>query len=223
LSKAPRLYLITDRQATGGRPLPEVVAAALGGIADSGLPASEVAVQLREKDLGGRALVDLAARLRAVTTAAGVALYVNDRIDVALAVGADGVHLGGGSLAVAAAARVARGMAIAVSAHAPEEIAALAAAQGEQGESIRPAFALLGPIFDTPSKRGYGPPLGTGALAAAARAGLPLVAVGGLGPEHVRAALAAGAHGVACIRAVMAAENPARAVGTFCQQLNFQR
>jgi thiamine-phosphate pyrophosphorylase len=216
--RAPRLYLITDRHATGGRPLPEVVAAALRGVADSDLPPGEVAVQLREKDLSGGALTALARALRAVTSAAGVALYVNDRIDVALAVAADGVHLAGGSLAVATAARVAPGLAIAVSAHAPAEVAALAAAEGD-----RPAFALLGPIRDTPSKRRYGPPLGTGALAAAARAGLPIVAVGGLGPEHVRAAVAAGARGVACIRAVMAADDPARAVGTFCQQLKSLR
>jgi thiamine-phosphate pyrophosphorylase len=210
----PRLYLITDRQATGGRPLADVVAAALRGVAGSGLPPDRVAVQLREKDLSGRALTALARTLRAITAAAGVGLYVNDRIDVALAVGADGVHLGGGSLDAGAAARVAPGLAIAVSAHGAEEIASLHAAAGG-----RLAFALLGPIRDTPSKRRFGAPLGTAAISAAARAGLPIVAVGGIGPAHVRETIAAGAHGVACIRAVMAAGDPALSVGTFCQQL----
>jgi thiamine-phosphate pyrophosphorylase len=210
----PRLYLITDRQATGGRPLADVVAAALGGVAGSGLPAAEVAVQLREKDLSGRALADLARPLRAITAAAGVALYVNDRVDVALAVGADGVHLGGGSLDVGAAARVGPELAIAVSAHGAEEVAALQAAAG-----ARVAFALLGPIRDTPSKRRFGAPLGADAITAAARAGIPVIAVGGLAPAHVRAVLAAGAQGVACIRAVMAADDPAFVVGKFCEEL----
>jgi thiamine-phosphate pyrophosphorylase len=216
LAAAPRLYLITDRQTTGGRPLAGLVAQALGGIAGSGLAPADVAVQLREKDLSGRALTELARELRAVTAAAGVALYVNDRIDVALAVGADGVHLGETSLDLATAARVAGGLAIAASAHAPAEVTALRSAGGG-----RAAFALLGPIFDTPSKRRFGAPLGTAAIGEAARAGLPVVAVGGIGPDRVRALRAAGAHGVACIRAVMEASDPAATVRTFCQELNF--
>lgn len=212
--RAPRLTLITDRHATGGRPLADVVAAALRGISAGGLAPADVAVQLREKDLEGRALADLGRALRAVTTAAGAALYINDRIDVALAVGADGVHLGGGSLDVATAARVAPDLALAVSVHAPAEVAALRAA----GDRV--AFALLGPVRDTPSKRRYGPPLGNAAVTEAARAGIPVVAVGGIEPEHVRALCAAGAHGVACIRAVMAAADPSKVVATFCQELS---
>jgi len=212
-SPAPRLYLITDRHAASGRPLADVVAAALRGI-PGGTPPGQVAVQLREKDLSGLALAELARALRAVTAAAGVGLWINDRVDVALAVGADGVHLGGHSMDVAAAARVGPGLAIGVSAHAPSEVAALAAAAGG-----RLAFALLGPIHDTPSKRAYGPPLGIAAVTAAARAGTPIVAVGGIAPAHVRDLLAAGAHGVACIRAVMAAPDAAIPVGAFCQQL----
>jgi thiamine-phosphate pyrophosphorylase len=137
---------------------------------------------------------------------------------VALAVGADGVHLGGDSLDVAAAARVAGALGIAVSAHGADDVAAIAAAAGD-----RVAFALLGPIHDTPSKRAFGPPLGLAAVTAAARAGLAIVAVGGIGPEHVRALRGAGAHGVACIRAVMSAPDPLLAVEAFCQELTFAR
>ncbi|HVV48708.1 MAG TPA: thiamine phosphate synthase, partial [Polyangia bacterium] len=90
--RPPRLYLVTDRAATGGRPLVAVVEQGLAGIAGSGLDPAEVAVQLREKDLDGRALTELARALRAATAAVGARLYVNDRIDVALAVGADGAH-----------------------------------------------------------------------------------------------------------------------------------
>ena len=211
---APRLYLITDRHATGGRPLVDVVAAALRGVAGSGLPPALVAVQLREKDLPGRALTELARGLRDVTAAAGVGLFINDLVDVALAVGADGVHLSGTSLDAATAAAIAPDLAIAVSVHAIAEVAALRAAAGD-----RIGFALLGPIRDTPSKRAFGPPLGDAAVTEAADTGLPIVAVGGLAPEHVRALRAAGAHGVACIRAVMAAPDPSAAAGAFCQEL----
>ena len=156
--RPPRLYIVTDRAATGNRPLVEVLARALGGIAGSGLAPGDVAVQLREKDLDGRALVELARPLRDVTAAAGVALYVNDRIDVALAVGADGVHLGGTSLSPADVRVLAPALAIAVSAH---RIADVEAGAGQA------SFAVFGPIRDTPSKRA----LRTAARPRAARRG----------------------------------------------------
>jgi thiamine-phosphate pyrophosphorylase len=199
----PRLYLVTDRQATGGRPLPAVVEAALRGIAGSGLAPHEVAVQLREKDLSGRALTELARALRDTTAAAGVRLFVNDRIDVALAVGADGVHLGGGSLRPADARAVAPTLTIAISAHGIDDV------RGAPGQV---AFAVFGPIHDTPSKRRYGPPVGLCALDAAARIGLPLIAIGGIDTERTPDLLRAGARGVACIRAVLAAGDPAAAL-----------
>lgn len=209
---------MTDRRATGDRPLVDVVTAALRGIEGSGLRPGDVAVQLREKDLGGRALTELGHSLRAATAAAGVALFVNDRVDVALAIGADGVQLAGTSLAAADVARIAPALSIGVSAHAAAEVAVLRASAGD-----RVAFAVLGPIKDTPSKRSYGPPLGMSVLADAARAGLPLIAIGGLDAGDVGRALAAGAHGVACIRAVMSSPDPAGAVNTFCSQLNVLR
>lgn len=200
----PRLYLVTDRHATGGRPLVDVVAAALGGIAGSGLVPDEVAVQLREKDLAGRALTDLARALREATAAAGVRLYVNDRIDVALAVGADGVHVGGQSLSPADARAIAPALAIAISAHRIDDLPA---------DSQPVAFAVFGPIYDTPSKRRYGPPVGAASLATAARVGMPLIAIGGIdSPERIGEVLRAGARGVACIRAVLAADDPAAAL-----------
>lgn len=213
-SRAPRLLLVTDRHAAGDRPLTEVVAAALRGIAGSGVRPADVAVQLREKDLSGQALTELARALRAITTAAGVALHVNDRVDVALAVGADGVQLTGTSLTADDVARIAPGLTIGVSTHAAAEVAALCAAGGD-----RVAFAVLGPIKDTPAKRRYGAPLGMGVVAEAARAGMPLIAIGGIDPGDVAGVLASGAHGVACIRAVMCAPDPAGAVNAFCSSL----
>jgi thiamine-phosphate pyrophosphorylase len=182
----------------------EVVGAALQGIAGSGLDPGHVAVQLREKDLGGRALTDLARPLREVTAAAGVQLFINDRIDVALAVRADGVHLGGTSLTAGEARAIAPGLCVAVSAHKAADVRTAAAAAA--------TFAVFGPIRDTPSKRRYGPPLGWGPLAEAAQLGTPLLAIGGVGVEDVAEALRSGAEGIACIRPVMEAADPAQAV-----------
>ena len=203
MGAAPRLYIITDRHATGGRPLADVVAAALS----AAVPRGEIAVQLREKDLEGGALTALARELRAVTAAAGAALYVNDRADVALAVGADGVHLGGGALAPADVARIAPDLPVAISAHAPADVA------GARAAGVR--FAVFGPVFETPSKAAYGSPLGLEPLRAAVASGLPLLALGGVSPARARECLAAGARGVACIRAVMGAPDPARTVCEF--------
>jgi thiamine-phosphate pyrophosphorylase len=195
----PRLYLVTDRAATGGRPLPDVVAAALAGARRGGLGPGEVAVQLREKDLQGRALRELAGTLREITRAAGVDLMINDRVDVAVAAGADGVHLSGTSLSPADARAVAPGLRLAMSAHAPADLDGLAGVVD---------FAVFGPIRDTPSKRRFGAPVGLAALAAAAALGIPLIAIGGLTAADAEAVFGAGARGLACIRPVMSAKNP---------------
>lgn len=205
---------MTDRRATAGRPLATVVEQALSGIGGSGLLPHEVAVQLREKDLSGRALVELARALRDATAAAGVKLLVNDRVDVALAVGADGVHLGGESLTPADARGIAPALAVGISAHGLDELRARAP---------HADFAFFGPIFDTPAKRRYGPPLGMDALTAATAIGVPLIAIGGIEPATVDGVLAAGARGVACIRAVMGAPDPAAAVAALARALSARR
>src|SRR5881397_925126 len=178
-SSLPRLILVTDRRATD-RDLLEVVEEAL----DAGLPA----VQLRDKDLPGRPLLALAERLREATSRRGALLLVNDRIDVALAVGADGVHLGGGSLPAEAARRlVGRAALIGVSTHAPGEAPAGA------------DFAFFGPVYETPSK---------GGAQGAARL---VLAIGGVTAARAPAVRAAGAAGAAVIRAILAAADPAAA------------
>jgi thiamine-phosphate pyrophosphorylase len=205
-SGAPRLYIVTDRAATGGRPLPAVIRAALAGAARGGLGGGAVAVQLREKDLGGRALRQMAGELRAITRGFGAALYVNDRIDVALAVEADGVHLAGTSLSAAEVGALAPRLRIAVSTHAPSDLERLNLSDAGSGGRI--AFAVFGPVRDTPSKRRYGPPVGLDAFRAAAGKGVPLLAIGGLSAQDVPAVVGAGASGLACIRAVMGADDP---------------
>ena len=189
------LYLITDRRQTAGRTLPAVVADALRG----GLRA----VQLREKDLDGCQLFKLAGELREITRKHGARLLINDRVDVALAVGADGVHLGKAGLPVSAARRVlGPGMLIGYSAHSLEE----ALQVQEDGAD----FVTLGPVYQTPSKAVYGEPLGLPAVAAAARTlTIPVFALGGVKAGSVDEILGAGIHGVALISAIIAATNPA--------------
>lgn len=200
---APRLYLVTDRHATAGRPLADVVRAALGGLPREARGA--VAVSLRAKDLEAKALLGLARELRALTREAGARLFVNDRVDVALAAQADGVHLGGRALSPADVARLAPGLAVAVSTHGRAEVDAAARAPNV-------AFAVFGPIWDTPSKRPYGPPVGIAALREAALGRLPLLALGGVTATRAPECLAAGAAGIACIRAVLEAPDPAEAL-----------
>jgi thiamine-phosphate pyrophosphorylase len=191
------VYLVTERRQTNGRALLDVVAAALdGGIR---------AVQLRERDLSTRELLALAERLRALTQRYAAALLINDRVDVALACAADGVHLPADSFAVAdARALLGAQRLIGVSTHAPAEIATAAAAGAD--------FAVFGPIYDTHAKRAFGAPLGLTALAAARAASkLPLLAIGGIDSDRIGEVRAGGADGVAVIRAVLAADDPAAA------------
>lgn len=205
---APRVYLITDRRATDGRPIVAVIAQALRAVADNERRASQLAVQLREKDLGGRELLQLARELRAVTAAAGVRLFINDRIDVALAVKADGVHLGGGALTPADVAALAPNLQIAVSTHSPSQVAAVASAGGV-------SFVVFGPVFDTPSKRAFGPPAGLAALREACAFSIPVLALGGVQANQIPSCFEAGASGVASIGAVLRNAAPDRALRTF--------
>jgi len=188
------VYLITDRRQTAGRPLLDVVAAALdGGVR---------AVQLREPDLPARELLALATALRGLTTRVGAALLINDRVDVALACDADGVHLPRHGMRIAEArALLGAQRLIGVSTHAPVEVADAAAAGAD--------FAVFGPLFDTPSKRPYGSPLGLDALATARAAApaLPLLAIGGIDAARVLDVRARGADGVAVIRALLGADD----------------
>jgi thiamine-phosphate pyrophosphorylase len=145
------LYVVTDRQLTGGRPLRLVVEAALRGGAR--------AFQLREKDLSPRELYPLALEMRQLTRAYGARLLINDRVDVALAVDADGVHLTTTSLPASIARRVlGPGRLLGVSTHTLAE----AQAAAEEGAD----FLVFGPVFFTPSKAPYGEPVGLDALRA---------------------------------------------------------
>jgi len=198
------LYLITDR-AAAARPPVDVVEECLG----AGLRA----VQLREKDLEARELLALAGGLRESTRRHGARLLVNDRADVALAAGADGVQRTHLSLPVDALRAITpAGFLIGASAHSTSE--------AREAVDHGADFVVFGPVYDTPSKRRYGPPQGLAALESVARAvSRPVLAVGGLTPERVAEVLAAGAAGVAVIGAVYAAPRPADATKAFLDAL----
>jgi thiamine-phosphate pyrophosphorylase len=202
-----RLCLVTDRQQTRGRDLVEVVAACVA----AGLPA----VQVREKDLTAAELAVLCRRLQALSPAPF--LIVNDRLDVALAVGAGGVQRTHASLSVEALRAVADKRAcVGASVHSREDATA-AAAQGAD-------WLFFGPIYDTPSKRAYGAPQGLFALERVAQAvDIPVIAIGGITPDRVAELRRAGAHGVAVISAILTADDPAAMTRLFLEALDEPR
>lgn len=201
-----RVYLITDRRlASGGDLLSAVERALAGGVR---------AVQLREKDLGGRELLDLARKMRALTARRGAKLLINDRVDIALASGADGVHLGESSISPGEARRLlGPGRLIGASTHSGEQ---LAAAEADGAD-----FAVFGPVYYTPSKAKYGPPLGVDALRrACASARIPVFALGGVKAQNIAEVMTAGADGIAMISAILAAEDPEAAASDIRDSVN---
>ena len=205
---APRLYLILDRTVAGGRDLESILAAALDGGAEM--------VQLREKTWPSGTLFSLAQRLRGRCRAARVPFIVNDRVDLALAVEADGVHLGQDDLPPAAARRLLRpGMILGLSTHSVEQAQAAQAAGAD--------YVAVGAMFPTASKPEFelvGP-----ALAREVRpvVRVPLIAIGGITPDNVGEVIAAGADGVAVISAVCAAADPAAAARRFIDAIEAAR
>jgi thiamine-phosphate pyrophosphorylase len=186
------LYLITDRKVTK-MPLPEAVRLALkGGVR---------AVQLREKYLPMRELLALAQELRKITKESSARLFINDRVDVAVAVDADGVHLGGQSIPLAEVRRiVGRNMLIGASTHSIEE--------AREAEKAGADFITFGPIFSTPSKKKFGAPVGMEALRTVKKNGrIPVFGLGGIKSENIAQVMRAGADGVAMISAILAGDD----------------
>jgi thiamine-phosphate pyrophosphorylase len=187
----PRLYLLTDRQQTHQRPLISVVSEAL--------EAGARMVQIREKDLETPQLIDLTQQLTPLITQHQGIVFLNDRVDLVLALDADGVHLRSDSLPIPVARRLlGKNKLIGVSTHSIEDV--------RQAEVAGADFVVLGPIFETPSKQIYGPPLGLHTLELACKEShLPIFAIGGITPKQVPAVLSVGAHGIAVISAILQA------------------
>ncbi len=198
------LYLITDRKLVRGGDITRALAEALAAAREAA-PEIGVAVQLREKELTGGELCALGREVRALCRRFGALLTVNDRVDVALACEADGVHLRADSFSPAEARRLlGPERLVGVSAHRVLDL--------ERAEREGADFAVYGPVYAPLSKTGYGAPLGPKGLAEACRAtNLPVFALGGVTAERIGELRGSGAAGVAVIGAVFGADSPAEA------------
>lgn len=202
-----RLYLITNRRlfANDALFIKAVRKALAGGVK---------AIQLREKDLETRELLKLAYRMRKLTNTYNARLFINDRFDVALAVGADGVHLTHSSIPVDAVRRtVGNKLIIGVSTHSLKE-----AREAEKGGAD---FVTAGPVYRTPSKIKYGAPLGLDALKQiCSKLTIPVFALGGVNIKRIEKVKEAGAYGVSMISEIFKADDIKRKTKTIILTLN---
>jgi thiamine-phosphate pyrophosphorylase len=199
-----KLYLISDRKLAARRGLADTIESALQAAAE--LHARPpIAVQLREKDLDGRALIQLANELGQICRRYHVPLLVNGRIDVAMAAGADGVHLPADGIGPDDARKLlGPSKLIGVSTHNAGEIT--------RAEGLGADFAVFGPVFEPISKGNWSAPAGAQGLASAcSAASLPVFALGGITAARMADLQDTGAAGVAVIGAIIGANDPAQA------------
>ena len=197
------LYLVTDRSLSRDRPHVDIVDAAVtGGVS---------CVQLREKLCSTRDFLDQARALLAVLRPRGIPLIINDRIDIALAVGADGVHLGQDDVSPEEArARLGLDRLIGLSCETEAHVRA--------ADPSVVDYLGLGTVFPTRTKGDHTPAIGLlGLRALCAASPLPTVAIGGLQPEHAREVFAAGSNGLAVVSAICGQPDPERAARAFYQ------
>ena len=183
---------------TSGNTTPDQILRLVRAAVDAEVPL----FQIREKSLPARMLFELVARAAELTRGSKTRLLVNDRSDIARGAGADGVHLTTQSLPVEVVRKIfGAEFLIGVSTHSRDEARAASAAGAD--------FVVFGPVFETESKRGYGPPQGLDKLAAVTRelGEFPVVAIGGITLENAGECFRAGASGVAAIRLLNDAEN----------------
>lgn len=193
-AQALRLYLVTDSALSRGRSLDEVVGAAVqGGVS---------CVQLREKQLNTRDFVALAQSLKALLSARRIPLVINDRIDVALACGADGVHLGQSDMPVQEARRLLPPeVFIGWSVETPQDV--------QRASQLPVDYLGVSPVFATPTKTDTSTPWGLDGLRQVrAATALPLVAIGGIHHGNAVQVLQAGADGLAVVSAICSANDP---------------
>jgi len=197
-----KLYLITDKKIFDDNHL-------LFKAVEEALKAGVKAVQLREKDLGIRELLEMAYKMREITKKYKAKLFINDRVDVALAVKADGVHLGQSSMPPSAVRKIAKDkLMIGVSTHGIKEAL--------EAEKSGADFITLGPVYKTPSKLKYGKPIGIDTLKKVrSKASIPVFAIGGIKEDKVKEVMDAGADGIALISGILGAENIKEKAGEF--------
>ncbi len=191
------LYLVTDRGLSGGRPVEQIVReSAAGGV---------TVIQLREKDAGTRQFLEQAFALRQTASDLAIPFIINDRVDIALACCADGVHLGQGDMNCALARRIAgKDMIIGVSVSTADEAL--------EAEADGADYLGVGPLFATPTKADALPAKGLGVLRTVRQAvRIPLVGIGGINYTNAGDVIRAGADGIAVVSAIIASPNPGAA------------
>jgi thiamine-phosphate pyrophosphorylase len=188
------LYLVTDRPLSRGRPLEDIVRAAIAG--------GVTTIQLREKEASSAEFHELGLTVRELTRAAGVTFIVNDRIDIALACDADGVHVGQDDLPAVTARRLI----------GPDRILGVTAADREQArQAVADGADYIGcnAVWATPTKTDTGTPLGTAGLRnLVAGTTVPVVAIGGIKTGNAVEVLATGVAGIAVVSAICSADDP---------------
>ena len=201
----PPLYVVTDRHQTGEDRLLRI----LGDI----IPEQGMMVQIRERDLGSRELLRFVEAVHRLAHSFRVPCLINDRVDLVLATQAAGVHLRSDSMPTKEARKcLGTGYLIGKSVHSAEEAL--------QSEKEGADFVVLGPVYETPSKRQYGPPLGVPVIREASRhCTIPVYAIGGMTPSRVENVMASGAAGVAVVSSIFQAASPREAVTTYSTQL----
>ena len=194
MKQALKLYLVTDRDLSLGRSLEEVVREAVAG--------GVTMVQLREKDAATGEFIELGRRLKAVLKPLGIPLIINDRVDVALAVDADGVHIGQSDMSYADARRLL----------GPDKIIGLSVENFkdlEVANGLDVDYIGISPVYGTPTKTDTAEPFGLDGLRKAVQMSVhPTVAIGGMNASTIRDVMAAGADGVAVVSAICSAPSP---------------
>ncbi len=192
-----RLYLVTDRPLSLGRDLDWIVAEAVRG--------GTTMVQLREKEADTRDFVALGLKLKELLTPLGIPLLINDRIDVALAVDADGVHIGQSDMPYAIARRLlGPDRIIGLSVETMDEVA--------EANALDVDYVAVSPVYGTPTKTDTAEPFGLeGLRKAAALSRHPVVAIGGMNERTAADVFAAGADGIAVVSAICSAPDPCAA------------
>lgn len=199
------LYLVTDRNLSLGRPIEDVVLAAVrGGV---------TCVQLREKECSAGEFLDLALRLKSELNRRGVPLIINDRLDVALAADADGVHLGQSDIPLQMAKRISAGrLLIGISASSVEE-----AIKAESGGAD---YVGISPVFSTPTKTDTADPQGLDGIRKIRQAvKIPIVGIGGLNASNAGQVIRSGADGVAVVSAIVSAPDPEKAARALLREI----
>jgi thiamine-phosphate pyrophosphorylase len=194
------LYLVTDPDLSRGRSLLDVVRAAVDG--------GVTCVQVREKTVSSRAYIERLMPVQALLRERGVPLFVNDRLDIALAVEADGIHLGQTDMPLALAKRIAGDrLIIGVSCEAWQD-----AVEAERGGAD---YVSVSPVFATPTKTDTAPALGLdGVRAIRAAVRLPVVTIGGINTTNAADVIRAGADGICVVSAIVGAPDPCAAAAS---------